>query len=97
MTPWAIEYYNCRTKPKVQETTIAYDAASKAGFEAEERRSMTHKIVLHQSGEGYSVWIPGLLFARRDGGRGDRQIKVAVQEYLSTVETLIEGGEVLEA
>ena len=60
---------------------------------------MTYKIVLHQSEEGYSVWIPGLPGCCSQGeteAEAIANIKIAAQEYLSAVEELIEGGEVRE-
>ena len=60
---------------------------------------MTYKIVLHQSEEGYSVWIPGLPGCCSQGETETEaitNIKIAAQEYLSAVEELIEGGEVRE-
>jgi predicted RNase H-like HicB family nuclease len=60
---------------------------------------MTYKIVLHQSEEGYSVWIPGLPGCCSQGeteAEAINNIKIAAQEYLSAVEDLIEGGEVRE-
>ena len=57
---------------------------------------MTYKIVLHQSEEGYSVWIPGLPGCCSQGeteAEAIANIKIAAQEYLSAVEELIEGGE----
>ena len=60
---------------------------------------MTYKIVLHRSEEGYSVWIPGLPGCRSQGETGAEaidNIKTAVEESLSAVEELIEGGEVRE-
>ena len=60
---------------------------------------MTYKIVLHQSEEGYSVWIPGLPGCCSQGeteAEAIANIKIAAHEYLSAVEELIEGGEVRE-
>ena len=60
---------------------------------------MTYKIVLHQSEEGYSVWIPGLPGCCSQGeteAEAITNIKIAAHEYLSAVEELIEGGEVRE-
>jgi predicted RNase H-like HicB family nuclease len=60
---------------------------------------MTYKIVLHQSEEGYSVWIPGLPGCCSQGeteAEAITNIKIAAQEYLSVVEELIDGGEVRE-
>ena len=60
---------------------------------------MTYKIVLHRSEEGYSVWIPGLPGCCSQGeteAEAIANIKVAAQEYLNTVEDLLEGGEVRE-
>lgn len=60
---------------------------------------MTYKIVLHRSEEGYSVWIPGLPGCCSQGEtevEAIDNIKTAVEEYLSAVEELIEGGEVRE-
>ena len=60
---------------------------------------MTYKIVLHQSEEGYSVWIPGLPGCCSQGdteAEAIANIKIAAQEYLGAVEDLLEGGEVRE-
>ena len=60
---------------------------------------MTYKIVLHQSEEGYSVWIPGLPGCCSQGeteAEAIANIKTAVREYLSVVEQIPEGGEVRE-
>ena len=60
---------------------------------------MTYKIVLHQSEEGYSVWIPGLPGCCSQGdteAEAIANIKIAAQEYLDAVEDLLEGGEVRE-
>ena len=60
---------------------------------------MKYKIVLHQSEEGYSVWMPGLPGCCSQGeteAEAITNIKIAAQEYLSAVEELIEGGEVRE-
>ena len=60
---------------------------------------MTYKIVLHQSEEGYSVWIPGLPGCCSQGdteAEAIANIKIAAQEYLDAVEGLLEGGEVRE-
>ena len=60
---------------------------------------MKFKIVLHQSEEGYSVWIPGLPGCCSQGeteAEAITNIKIAAQEYLSAVEEIIEGGEVRE-
>ena len=60
---------------------------------------MKYKIVLHQSEEGYSVWIPGLPGCCSQGeteAEAITNIKIAAQEYLSAVEEIIEGGEVRE-
>ena len=60
---------------------------------------MKYKIVLHQSEEGCSVWIPGLPGCCSQGeteAEAITNIKIAAQEYLSAVEELIEGGEVRE-
>ena len=60
---------------------------------------MKYKIVLHQSEEGYSVWIPGLPGCCSQGeteAEAIANIKIAAQEYLSAVEEIIEGGEVRE-
>lgn len=60
---------------------------------------MTYKIVLHQSEEGYSVWIPGLPGCCSQGdteAEAIANIKIAAQEYLDAIEDLLEGGEVRE-
>jgi len=60
---------------------------------------MTYKIVLHQSEEGYSVWIPGLPGCCSQGdteAEAIANVKIAAQEYLDALEDLLEGGEVRE-
>ena len=60
---------------------------------------MKYKIVLNQSKEGCSVWIPGLPGCCSQGeteAEAIANIKIAAQEYLSVVEELIDGGEVRE-
>ena len=60
---------------------------------------MKYKIVLNQSKEGYSVWIPGLPGCCSQGeteAEAIANIKIAAQEYLSALEELIDGGEVRE-
>ena len=60
---------------------------------------MKYKIVLHQSEEAYSVWMPGLPGCCSQGeteAEAIANIKIAAQEYLSAVEDLLEGGEVRE-
>ena len=58
---------------------------------------MTYKIVLSQSEEGYSVWIPGLPGCCSQGdteAEAIANIKIAAREYLDAVEDLLGGGEV---
>ena len=60
---------------------------------------MKYKIVLHQSDEGYSVWLPGLPGCCSQGeteAEAISNIKIAAREYLSAVEDLLEGGDIRE-
>lgn len=60
---------------------------------------MKYKIVLHESEDDYSVWIPGLPGCCSQGeteAEAVANIKIAVQEYLGAVEELVEGGRVRE-
>lgn len=60
---------------------------------------MKHKIVLHQSEEGYSLWVPGLPGCCSQGeteAEAISNIEIAAREYLSAVEDLLDGGEVRE-
>ena len=64
-----------------------------------EGRTVTYKIVLHRSEEGYSVWIPGLPGCCSQGeteAEAVVNIKIAAREYLSALDELTEGGEVRE-
>ncbi len=60
---------------------------------------MKYKIVLHQSEEGYSVWVPGLPGCCSQGeteAEAISNIEIAAREYLSAVEDLQEGGDIRE-
>ena len=60
---------------------------------------MKYKIVLHESEEPYSIWIPGLPGCCSQGeteADATANIKIAVQEYLSAVGEMIGGGQVRE-
>ncbi len=60
---------------------------------------MRYKIALHQSDEGYSVSIPGLPGCWSEGRteiEGIENIKIAIREYLSVVEDLLEDAEIRE-
>ena len=55
---------------------------------------MTYKVILHQSEEGYSVWIPGLPGYCSQGETETEAIasvKIAAQECLSAVGELLRG------
>ena len=60
---------------------------------------MKYKIVLHQSEEGYSVWVPGLPGCCSQGeteAEAIANIEIAAREYLSAVEDLLDGGDIRE-
>ena len=60
---------------------------------------MGYKIALHQSDGGYSVSIPGFLGCWSKGKTEEEalvNIEVAIREYLSVVEDLLEDAEVRE-
>ena len=60
---------------------------------------MKYKIALQQSDEGYSVSAPGLPGCWSQGeteAEALANIEIAIQEYLSAVDELLEGAEVRE-
>jgi predicted RNase H-like HicB family nuclease len=57
---------------------------------------MRYKVLLHQSDEGYSVWVPGLPGCCSQGATEDEallNIADAIHDYLAVVEELAEGVE----
>ena len=60
---------------------------------------MRYKTALHRSDEGYSVSIPGFPGCWSEGRTEEEalaNIEVAIREYLSVVEELLEDAEVRE-
>lgn len=60
---------------------------------------MRYKIALHHSDEGYSVSVPGLPGCWSQGQTEPEalaNIEVAIREYFSVVEDLLENAEVRE-
>ena len=60
---------------------------------------MKYRIALHQSDEGYSVSVPGLPGCWSQGETEAEaliNIEVAIREYLSVVDDLLEDAEVRE-
>jgi len=60
---------------------------------------MRYKIALHQSDEGYSVSVPGLPGCWSQGkteADALANIEVAIREYFSVVEDLLEDAEIRE-
>ena len=60
---------------------------------------MKYKVALHQSEEGFSVWVPGLPGCV---SQGDTEVEAlaniadAIREYLSVVMEQVEGAEIRE-
>ena len=60
---------------------------------------MKYKIVLQESDEGYSVWVPGLPGCWSQGATEQEalaNIKDAIREYLAAREGLLKGAVVRE-
>lgn len=60
---------------------------------------MTYKVALHQSEEGFSVWVPGLPGCVSQGETEEEalaNIADAIAEYLSVITDQLEGAEVRE-
>lgn len=60
---------------------------------------MLYKVVLHKSEDGYSVNCPGLPGCWSQGATEDEaleNIRDAIEEYLATVNELVQGEEVRE-
>lgn len=60
---------------------------------------MLYKVVLHRSEDGYSVNCPGLPGCWSQGATEDEaleNIRDAIEEYLATVNELVQGEEVRE-
>ncbi len=60
---------------------------------------MKYKIALHQSEEGFSVWVPGLPGCVSQGETETEalaNIADAIQEYLAVVMEQLEGAEIRE-
>jgi predicted RNase H-like HicB family nuclease len=60
---------------------------------------MRYKVALHQSEEGFSVWVPGLPGCCSQGVTEEEalaNIAEAIREYLEVVMDQLEGAEVRE-
>jgi predicted RNase H-like HicB family nuclease len=60
---------------------------------------MKYKVALHQSEEGFSVWVPGLPGCVSQGATEEEaltNIADAIREYLEVVMDQLEGAEVRE-
>ena len=60
---------------------------------------MKYQVALHQSEEGFSVWVPGLPGCVSQGATEEAalaNIAAAIQEYLSVVMEQCEGAEMRE-
>jgi predicted RNase H-like HicB family nuclease len=60
---------------------------------------MTYKVAIHQSDEGYAVWVPGLPGCCSQGATEDEameNIADAIREYLDVVYEQLEGTEIRE-
>jgi predicted RNase H-like HicB family nuclease len=60
---------------------------------------MKYKVALHQSEEGFSVWVPGLPGCVSQGTTEEEalaNIADAIQEYLAVVMEQLEGAEIRE-
>jgi predicted RNase H-like HicB family nuclease len=60
---------------------------------------MKYKVALHQSEEGFSIWVPGLPGCVSQGDTEDEaleNIADAIREYLSVISEQLEGAEVRE-
>ena len=60
---------------------------------------MKYKIALHESEEGFSVSVPGLPGCWSQGATQEEaleNIRVAIKEYLATVDELLQGATIRE-
>ena len=60
---------------------------------------MKYKVALHQSEEGFSVWVPGLPGCVSQGATEEEalaNIADAIREYLEVVMEQLEGAEIRE-
>lgn len=60
---------------------------------------MRYRIALHQSEEGYSVFVPGLPGCASQGAaeaEAIENIKIAIAEYLAVVEENLDGATIRE-
>jgi predicted RNase H-like HicB family nuclease len=60
---------------------------------------MRYRIAIHQTDEGYSVWVPGLPGCWSQGATESEaieNIKDALREYLAVVDERLRGEEVRE-
>jgi predicted RNase H-like HicB family nuclease len=60
---------------------------------------MKYKVALHQSDEGYAVWVPGMPGCCSQGAteaEAMENIADAIREYLDVVYEQLEGAEVRE-
>jgi len=60
---------------------------------------MKYKVALHQSDEGYAVWVPGLPGCCSQGAteaEAIENIADAIREYLDVVNEQLEGADIRE-
>lgn len=60
---------------------------------------MKYKVALHQSEEGFSIWVPGLPGCVSQGETEDEalaNIADAIAEYLSVINDQLEGAQIRE-
>lgn len=60
---------------------------------------MKYKVALHESEEGFSVWVPGLRGCVSQGDTEEEaltNIADAIAEYLSVITSQLEGAEIRE-
>ena len=60
---------------------------------------MRYRVALHQSEEGYSVFVPGLPGCASQGAteaEAIENIKIAIAEYLAVVEENLDGATIRE-
>lgn len=60
---------------------------------------MKYKVALHQSEEGFSIWVPALPGCVSQGDTEDEaleNIADAIREYLSVISEQLEGAEIRE-
>jgi predicted RNase H-like HicB family nuclease len=60
---------------------------------------MTYKVALHQSDEGFAVWVPGLPGCCSQGAteaEALENIADAIREYLEVIQDQLDGAEIRE-